>query len=267
MLAIFLLAGLVSAPEPTPAVQTNSEQTYTGTNNVIVTFANQGNVTGVELYYRTSSTASWTRVSSNQTSHNLTSYTLNWNTVTAGDSYSGQINATARNRTMTTGQANISSAVVNINLDNEAPNLTYTLSKTKVDSDSTVRYTCTIDAESGSNNTNLITMYRPDNSTFTSSELENVLRFGSVGRYSTNCQVTDGQGQIKNTEFQTITVSSGADNYVIITPKGSADSGVTSVAKERSKLTAVWIIALIVVVAVILILYVVTQQGKKKRRR
>lgn len=264
---LFLLAGFVSALSVT--VDIGNEQTLTGTvvlsASISLASSIVENSTGTNLYYRASSTSAWTEVANNQ-SQNLTLYTFSWNTASSTDSYSGQVNVTSRNATRAgNNNRNISSAVVNINVDNEAPNLTLTLAKTKTDSDSTVRYTCTINTEGSSNNTNLITMYRPDNSTFTSVQLEDVLRFGSVGQYLVNCQVTDGQGQIRNTDFQTITASSGADNYVIVTPT-KTDGSITSIAKDKPKLTAVWIILAVIVVTVVLMMWYFTTQGKKKRR-
>ena len=226
------LATIVYSADITPTINTGSAQTFTGTgnnNNISVSIAGQGNISGVILYFRTSSTGAWIQIDniSNSANANRTLYYLRFYTQALADTTTGQLNVTVRNYTMTSAVGNISSALVSVNVDNEAPNVTYTLSRTRTDADNHIDYTCSYTDQS-TNNTNLITLTMPDLSTRTYSSLVDVFKFGSVGAYSTTCQITDGQGQATTSESQSITIVSGADNYVIVTPAGTSGTGTTA---------------------------------------
>ena len=253
LLAILISIQGVLGADPTPTVSTGSEQTFTGTNTLTVTIADQANISGLILYYRNTTSEPWFNLGFNGTA-NLTTYTFRWVSTTQVDSSTAQLNATARNYTMASTTGNISSALVSINVDNTVPVITQYRIDFVSTAFKTVPYDCDFtDLDANSNTSRTIVLVGPQGSVTnqtSASKSGSITFLNGFGEYTTSCDVIDGQGQRSRSSYSITYHSEDEEDQIRVYSDNEEDQ-----ISESKKNAWIYFGAIIFVFAIFFMIY------------
>lgn len=270
ILGMMLLATMVIAT-PTATVSSANDYLKGTTNSITCTvsptdnFGSLTNISTASFFYRNTTAGDWQEFGQN-TTFNLTVYTMNLNSALRLDSSTFGLNCTIYvNGSLASAQGgNISSAVITKTSDNTAPSVTVDLAYSIANKFQTVDCkTLSSDATAGMANysTNLT---KPDSTVESSSPsngvqdyLQDVLVQPSDNGYTATCLVTDSAGN-KGQASTTFGVTS-LDGQ----SKKAVQVGLVQTTAIKTK-SVVMIIGVLFVLGVAIVL--LTKKSKKRRR-